>query len=536
MRFRSAVFVGIFCLLSAVASADITSVAPSSFTPSGEDFLSIFGTNLTGTNGTFVIYDDSFVVEPQDASPGLVIAWIPVEILLQEGQHSVQVQSIDAAGVRLHGPAFFTVESAPLTGPPFVNTPEVLVVEAEDAAGANVTYDVVAASQDGTPLTPACDHPSGSHFVRGSTTVQCSASDAGGTTTATFLVIVADSTPPELTMPADITQDDPVVTFDPTAVDNIDGPVPVTCSPASGSTFPTGTTNVRCVARDSSLNETIAILVVKVTSGAPLLNLPDDITAEATSAAGAVVDYTVTIDGTGTFACTPPSGSTFALGTTAVNCTATNAQGSTSGSFNVTVQDTTAPDLTTPTEVIAEATSASGAIVTWTATAHDLVDGDRPVTCDPASGSQFPLGTTTVVCTASDTRGNDASNAFDVTVQDTTPPVITNISATPNSLWPPNHRMAPIAISATAVDAVDPAPVTQVVSVSSNQPVNGTGDGDTAPDWEITGPFSVNVRAERAGGSDRIYTITVDSTDSAGNVGSATVTVTVRASKGRAIH
>src|SRR6185295_146963 len=121
--------------------------------------------------------------------------------------------------------------------------------------------------------------------------------------------------------------------------------------------------------------------------------------------------------------------------------------------------------------------------------------------------------------------------AFDVIVADTTPPVITSISASPNSLWPPNHRMVNVAVTATAVDAVDPAPVTQIVSVSSNQPVNGTGDGDSAPDWVITGPFSLQLRAERSGGSDRIYTITVESTYSAGNVGTATVTVRVGASK-----
>jgi len=79
------------------------------------------------------------------------------------------------------------------------------------------------------------------------------------------------------------------------------------------------------------------------------------------------------------------------------------------------VIDTTAPVLTLPAPVVA-ATSLSGAIVTYVASAVDLVDGARPVTCTPASGSSFAIGTTTVTCSASDTRGNTATGSFVVTV------------------------------------------------------------------------------------------------------------------------
>jgi hypothetical protein len=67
-----------------------------------------------------------------------------------------------------------------------------------------------------------------------------------------------------------------------------------------------------------------------------------------------------------------------------------------------------------------------------------------------------------------------------------------------------------------------------VVSVSSNEPVDGLGDGDTAPDWTITGDLAVSLRAERAGGGDgRVYTITVECQDSSGNGVTAPVTVRV---------
>jgi hypothetical protein len=70
--------------------------------------------------------------------------------------------------------------------------------------------------------------------------------------------------------------------------------------------------------------------------------------------------------------------------------------------------------------------------------------------------------------------------------------------------------------------------------VSSNEPDNGLGDGDTANDWVITGPMTVQLRAERAGnGTGRVYTITVRCTDAAGNSSERTVTVSVPKSQGK---
>jgi hypothetical protein len=79
--------------------------------------------------------------------------------------------------------------------------------------------------------------------------------------------------------------------------------------------------------------------------------------------------------------------------------------------------DTTAPVLTLPDDMIVLASSASGAVVDFTASANDAVEGPVPVTCSPDSGSEFPVGTTTVNCTAEDSHGNQASGSFTVTVQ-----------------------------------------------------------------------------------------------------------------------
>jgi hypothetical protein len=87
--------------------------------------------------------------------------------------------------------------------------------------------------------------------------------------------------------------------------------------------------------------------------------------------------------------------------------------------------------------------------------------------------------------------------------------------------------MVPIVITVTATDAVDPAPTSRIVSVSSNQPLNGTGDGDAAPDWIITGDLGLQLRAERAGNEVRIYTITIGTSDLYGNVTTNSVEVRV---------
>jgi hypothetical protein len=86
--------------------------------------------------------------------------------------------------------------------------------------------------------------------------------------------------------------------------------------------------------------------------------------------------------------------------------------------------------------------------------------------------------------------------------------------------------MKNVTINYVAVDNC--SPVTNVLSVASNEPVNGTGDGDTSPDWIVVDDHHVILRAERSGnGNGRIYTITITSTDDCGNVATTTTTVLV---------
>ncbi len=161
----------------------------------------------------------------------------------------------------------------------------------------------------------------------------------------------------------------------------------------------------------------------------PVLSLPGSFAVEATGPSGATATWSASAsdpdDAAGPVSCSPASGSIFPIGQTSVSCTSTDTHGNTgSGSFTVTVRDTTPPAISgTPASITLEATGPNGAVATYsTPTASDLVDGSRSVSCAPASGFLAPLGTTTVSCTSSDTRGNQGTSSFTVTVRDTTPP------------------------------------------------------------------------------------------------------------------
>jgi len=137
------------------------------------------------------------------------------------------------------------------------------------------------------------------------------------------------------------------------------------------------------------------------------------------------------------------------------------------------------------------------------------------------------LGIHDITLTVNDGELSD-TDTVRIVVEDNTPPSIDAISASPDMIWPPNHKMVPVTISVSVFDNCDTNPTSQIISITSNEPENGLGDGDTAPDWEITGDLTASLRAERAGkGSGRVYTITVRCTDHAGNSADREVTVTV---------
>jgi beta-lactamase superfamily II metal-dependent hydrolase len=111
------------------------------------------------------------------------------------------------------------------------------------------------------------------------------------------------------------------------------------------------------------------------------------------------------------------TGTPTSVGQTTATIQAQAASGCTgSATVTLSVVDTRPPTLTLPADIAATATAPSGASVSFTASADDLVDGARPVSCAPASGSTFPIGPTPVTCSAADASGNTAAGTFNVVV------------------------------------------------------------------------------------------------------------------------
>ena len=355
--------------------------------------------------------------------------------LFPVGETTVTCTATDAAGKTGSASFKVTVQTYVDSVAPILTVPADLTAEATGPTGAVVTFSASATDDTDPEPDVSCVPASGSTFALGDTTVSCTASDAAtppNTDTKSFTVSVIDTTPPTVTVPADqvVPAESPSgahVTFDVTASDLVDGALTPTCSAASGDLFPVGETTVTCTATDAAGKTGSASFKVTVQTyvdnRAPSLSLPAPITTEAVGPSGAPVAYTATAADPETGAliptCDPTSGSTFRLGATTVTCSVTDAAGFiTTGSFTVTVVDTTAPVISVPGPMTAQSSSPGGTTLTYSASASDIVDGAISPACTPASGSTFPIGTTTISCTAADSRGNSATASFTITVTD----------------------------------------------------------------------------------------------------------------------
>ena len=213
-----------------------------------------------------------------------------------------------------------------------------------------------------------------------------------------------------------------------------------------------------------------------------------------------------------------------------------------------------------------DCTSPDGADVTLDGTGSSDPDEDAlsfswsasGITFDDSTSAEptatFPLGTTTVTLIVTDPGGLSDTDEVDIRVEDNTPPVVT-VSASPTSLWPPNHKYEVITLLVSANDDCDPSVAVSATAVS-NEPddANGNGDGKTTGDIKVTtagggvllssnavpevtfDPMNdqLELRAERGGNSDgRIYTITVTATDASGNSTPNSAQVTVAHDKGK---
>jgi hypothetical protein len=124
-------------------------------------------------------------------------------------------------------------------------------------------------------------------------------------------------------------------------------------------------------------------------------------------------------------------------------------------------------------------------------------------------------------------RLTGAGVSAEATVRHVRPPTITNISATPSVLWPPNGRTVRVSVNVGVSDDSDPAPACRITGVTSNESF-------LPPGWQITGALTVDLRAERFGfGTGRVYTLTVVCTNSSKLQSTTTVNVSVPHDQGQ---
>jgi uncharacterized repeat protein (TIGR01451 family) len=146
--------------------------------------------------------------------------------------------------------------------------------------------------------------------------------------------------------------------------------------------------------------------------------------------------------------------------------------------------------------------------------------------CSLADGTEIINAATLRPLTPDPEDEEDENETMSIIVSNP-PPSITGVTANPSVIsTPPNHKMVSVSIGYHVADNC--GPVATKLQVASNEPINGTGDGDTAPDWKILDDHHVLLRAERSGnGSGRTYTVTIIATDSANQSSSRDVHIRV---------
>ena len=383
--------------------------------------------------------------------------------------------------------------------------------------GAKVNFTVLA-TDNCSFTTGLTGLASGSTFPVGTTTNLFKATDASSNVSSCiFTVTVTDNEAPKITCPANISVNThpgvcgAAVTFSPaTANDNCSATVTQTTSYTSRQTFPVGTSTITYSAKDPSNNTASCYFNVVVTDNeAPKITCPANIYVNSDpSVCGAKVTFsaataTDNCSATVTQVTSYTSGQTFPVGTSTISYSAKDPSNNTAScSFNVVVTDNEAPKVTCPGNISVNTNlGVCGAKVNFTVLATDNCSFTTGLT-GLASGSIFPVGTTTNLFKATDASNNVSSCRFTVTVKDNEVPKIIcpdNISVNTNLGV---CGAAVTFISATATDNCS-ATVTQTTSYTSGQtfPVGTTNIYYSAKDPSnntVSCSFSVVVTDKEA--------------------------------------
>jgi hypothetical protein len=267
-----------------------------------------------------------------------------------------------------------------------------------------------------------------------------------------------------------------------------------------------------------------AVTLVALTSVTHATNMNQRILRPTWSAATGTINVTAPVDPN---LCPPGAYFVFLL----------NAQGVPSVGKVLFIGPNQPPLAIPPATITAQAAGPAGASVMLDGSAstdpennittYEWYEGVNLLATGMNAAVMLSLGTHTLTLKVTDQGLLTNSAMFTVNVVDTTAPLITALSATPDLLRSTTNQLLSVSLAGSATDVVDPAPTLQVLSVTSNEADHGLGAGDQTPDWQITGPMTVSLRAERFTYVRR-YMVTVQAADASSNTSTRTVDVRVR--------
>ena len=445
------------------------------------------------------------------------------------GVTTITYEAEDASGNTVSASFTITVEDD--EAPSIVSLPADINVNTDAGQATAVvmwTPPSVSDNAPGATITQTAGLAPGAAFPVGAATITYEAEDAAGNiSTASFTVTVADNEPPAIVgLPANINvstdagQATAVVNWStPTVSDNAPGAtITQTAGPAPGSAIPIGVTTVTYEAEDASGNTVTASFTITVddNEGPSIVSLPADISVNTDAGQPtAVVNWTppsVTDNAPGATimqTAGPAPGAAFPIGATTITYEAEDASGNiATASFNITVQDAEPPAIVGLPADIAQPTDAglSTAVVNWTApTVTDNAPGATITqTAGLAPGSAFPIGVTTITYQAQDAAGNIVTASFNVSIEDDEPPAIVGLPADisvdtdagqPTAVvnWTP-PTVSDNAPSATITQTAGPAP-------GSAFPIGTTTityEAEDAAGNVVTASFTVSVADDEA--------------------------------------
>lgn len=490
-------------------------------------YFSSVGTITTATNaqgqvlatssaGAVVNYSAPVGADNCTVVSNILTAGLPSGSVFPIGTTTITYTVTDGAGLTetssfdivVSGLAPVIVAPSDLNLGAYLNCSAVANFAATETTG--IPASTITYTENGLPIVSGATLSVGVHIIT------ATATNAVGSSSATFTIRVLDTTPPQF-----IGLSNPVVNTDEnacSAIVNITTPNVIdNCTVISivgtrsdqlplSAAYPLGVTTINWLARDASNNTTfIRQTITVVDNQAPIITCPSNVVVNATSAAGAIVNYTAPV---GTDNCTATtemtaglaSGSTFPIGVTTVTYKVTDASGNSAEcSFTVTVK-AVAPVVVVPANITVNVDeNTCGAAVSFAATDNTGIpastitytENGQPV----VSGATFSTGVHTITATATNVVAS-SSASFTITVIDNQVPLI---SAPAN--------ISVVATSAAGAMVTYVAPVGTDNCASTTVMTAGLVSGSTFPIG--------------------VTTVTYTVTDASGNTASASFTVTV---------